>query len=220
MDNDSPIAVIEDLEQLVELNPTDVEINASEDHVLSSDDNPYTLSLRIDTFEEDKDLDKFVKACARLIRTCPEYKYWVEYIRDTLGYRKCDITGENMVKATVDIHHHPYSLFTIVKAVILKNLESGKSVCTADIMIEVLQLHFEMKVPFCLLMTSLHEMFERGHLQIPMELIHGDYNYFLTHLLKYLSDEEADSITGKLAINRENCGWRLKWITNLSAQEE
>ena len=214
--NESTVAMaeLEDLQSLVEMNPTAVNIDVDEDtHTLSSEDNPYTLSLRVDSFEEDKDLDKFVKACTRLVRSCPEYKLWTEYIRDTLGFRKCDITGENLVKTSVEIHHHPYSLFAIVKAVVTKNIEEGKSLCTADVMIEVLQLHFEMKVPFCLLLTSLHEMFERGHLQIPMELVHGDYNYFINNLLRYLPDDESDSIMAKLSVNRDNCGWRIRWIT-------
>lgn len=215
MSQETSTIEMEDLETLVTVNTPERRIVGNEDtHELSSEDNPYTLSLRIDEFEDPKDLDRFVKACVRLIRTCPEYRYWTDYIRQTLSLINCDITGESGIKTTVDVHHHPISLFAYTKAVILKNLSQGNSICTADIMIQMLQLHFEMKVPFVLLMTSLHEMFERGHLNLPMELVHGDYTYFINQLLSQLDEDEIDNIMSKLSINRENCGWRLRWVTS------
>ena len=55
---------------------------------LYSDNYPFNLSLRIQTFEGEADYNKFIKNCEKLIRGCLEYKLWRNYITDVLQDRK------------------------------------------------------------------------------------------------------------------------------------
>jgi len=161
----------------------------TDNQVLSSPNAPYTLSLRRTDFSDEKEMEKFVKSCEKIIRMSPEYRIWTDYIRSVLGFHRCEITGEMHQETSVDIHHHPYSLYAITKAVILRSEASGKEFCSYDISSEVIQLHYDMRVPFCLLVSSLHEKYHNGALQIPMDLVHGDIQYFIDNYLTFLDDD-------------------------------
>lgn len=192
----------------------------SENQELRSASTPYTLSLRRDDFDGEKELSVFIKACERIIRQSPEYRIWTEYIREVMGHHVCEITGEMHSQTTVDIHHHPFSLYSIVKVIILEKMANKKSFCSYDISCDVIQLHYDMRASFVLLCRSLHDKFHNGFLQIPIELVHGEYRYLVEHYMSYLEDEEAELITNRLTITRANCGWTdgYKWITGANGQ--
>ena len=174
---------------------------------LSSEQTPYNLPLRRSDIEEESEFKRFVKACERMIRQSPEYRVWTDYIREILGEHSCAITGEVHSQTTVDIHHHPVSLYTIVKAVLNQYMGSDKEFCTFDIATKVIELHYQNKVGYVPLIRSLHIKFDNGFLLIPMELVLGDYKTFLKDYTDFLEEEDLDVINGRLAINKENCGW-------------
>lgn len=203
-------------EETFKLITADVARLKSQDQELSSADIPYTLSLRRKDFDTDKELNMFVKSCERLIRTSPEYRVWTDYVREVLGYHSCEITGELHSHTCVDIHHHPFSLWAIVKSEILRRSSSNQEFCSYDISSAIIQLHYELKVSFCLLIRSLHDKFHNGFLQIPMEIVHGDVQHLLQNNLGFLEDSEAETIMSRLNITRANCGWTkgYSWISS------
>ncbi|MCK5018459.1 MAG: hypothetical protein KAS32_15475 [Candidatus Peribacteraceae bacterium] len=176
-------------------------------HELSSNDHPYTLSLRREDIDDEKEMKKFVKACETLIRRSPEYKIWTEYVREILGYVTCALTKEQHVQTTCDIHHHPISLYTITKAVITQKIANSTNFCSADIVTEVLEIHYDLRVGFVSILSSLHEKFHRGYLQLPIELVHGDYMNFVHRFGPYLGEDELEVINSRTAIKLENCGY-------------
>ncbi len=203
-----------EIEESFDLVPSNSALIQSENQQLKSSVTPYTLSLRRDDFDNEKELSSFIKSCERIIRTSPEYKLWTEYIREVLGYHVCQLTGEMHAQTTVDIHHHPWSLYSIVKVIIIEKIVNKKSFCSYDISSDVIQLHYDMKAPFVLLLRSLHDKFHNGFLQIPMELVHGDSKFLVERYISYLDDEEAELISNRMTVNKENCGWikGYRWI--------
>lgn len=201
-----------------EFSISDIELSLKsneEKHEISSGEYPYTLTLRKEDFDNDKDLTKFVNNCEKMVRMSGEYRIWTEYIREALGYHSCQITGELHNQTRVEIHHHPITLFSIVKGVVLRNIASKKQFCTFDVATEVIQLHYELKAPFCLLVKSLHDKYHNGYLEIPIDMVHGDYNYFINNYISFFEDDEASSIISKLSVNRQNCGWvNCNWVSS------
>jgi hypothetical protein len=204
---------IEDLNKII--SETKIKKSEENQNTLESEneDFPYSLSLRIKELEDEKDLKKFVKSTEALIRRSPEYKLWTSYVRDVLGCSKCEITDERIGEVTVEIHHHPFSLYTIVKAEVLKNSSNNKEFCSFDIATNLIEQHFQNQIGYIPLVKTIHEKFHNGYFQIPLELIHGDYKNLITKYFDYLDDEEKDLINARLAVNKENCGWSkgLKW---------
>lgn len=171
---------------------------------LKSDSHPFALSFRISTFESSSEQNRFIKNCERLIRISAEYKHWREYIRDVLEINSCFLTNESSDECTVEIHHHIPSLFTIVKGVVNKKISNQEEFCTFDICLEVMRLHFENRVGYVCLVKTLHEKFHNGFLEIPVELVQGDYVSFLNEYEQYLDPEDIDTIRKRLAVKAKD----------------
>ena len=178
---------------------------------LSSEESPYTLSLRRSEFNDEKDRDRFINSVEKIIRTSPEYRLWTEYLRESLGQYTCALTGEVHSQTNVDIHHHPVTLYLIVKAVITKYLDAGKDFCSYDIATDTIELHYENKIGYVPIVKSLHDKFHRGFLQIPMEFVHGEWKY-IVYQFNY-EDDDLEIIESRLSVNKKNCGYgHYKWM--------
>ena len=208
----------EDLEDLVNtMSETSSCISSDEESLtLDSENSSFTLSLRIDEIEDPKKMNKFVKNVESLVRTSLEYKHWIAYIMSVLGFDKCEITEESSEDVSVEIHHHPFSLYSIVKSEVMKLWASGDKICTLDVALRVIELHFKNKVGYIPLVKTLHEKNHSGKFYLPMELIHGDYKHLVEQNLSFLDEDEQNIIRVRLGVNIDNCGWKtgLKWVVN------
>jgi len=174
---------------------------------LYSDNYPFNLALRIKNFDSETSYKKFVRNCEAMIRRCQEYKLWRQYIIDVLQINSCMITHETMDEVTIEVHHHVPSLYTLVTALVNKKMDKGDEFCTFDIGREAIELHFLNKVGYITLLKSMHEKFHNGSLTIPISLVRGEYNSFITTYSRYLDEIELEKITDRLAINETSCTW-------------
>ena len=208
------MVVLEDLNSLME--ETSEDLISSDNNTISSDNEnfPYSLTLRIDNIDDEKELKKFIKNTELLIRRSPEYKLWSSYVRDVHGCSKCNVTDEVCGEVTIEIHHHPIPLFYLVKSEIVKNIANNNEFCSFDVATKIIENHYQNKVGYVPLVKTLHEKFHNGYFELPMEIVKGNYNDFINKNLNYLEEEERESITKRLKIKKENCGWSsgLKWI--------
>jgi hypothetical protein len=154
-------------------------IDPEEKNIFKIDNAPFELALRIDGFSNEKEQIAFIKSVEKMVRFSPEYKLWVNYIIDTLGQNKCEFTGEIKGECPVEVHHHPICLYTIVKTVIDQKLKSKQSFCTFDIARDVIELHFQNKVGYVVMLSDLHAKYHNGFMQIPIEFVSGDYKHIL-----------------------------------------
>jgi hypothetical protein len=201
---------------LEDITKTDIKIKSNDDEnnpTLESENFPYSLSLKIIDFADEKDKKKFINTVKRLVRGSYEYSVWTKYLREILQYNNCALTNESGHELTVEIHHHPISLENIITAVLNKHILDGISFCSFDIAGEVIDLHYKMKIGVIPLITSLHEKFHNGFLNIPIELIKGDYKYIIDN---YPLDEEVlELIELYESIHLKDC--QLVWsATNTS----
>ena len=172
---------------------------------LSSDLYPFNLSLRIQTFENEADYNKFIKNCEKLVRGCLEYRLWTNYITDVLQIQSCAITEEKSDQCSTEIHHHPVTLFSVVKSLVNEKLENEQPFCSFDICTKAIELHFSNFVGFTVLIKSVHEKFHNGFLNIPRSLIKGNYTSYLNEYSKYLDEDELEIINSRLSITESNC---------------
>ena len=193
-----------------------------EKKIISADKFVYELKLRITDIDDPKELKKFIRKCENLIRQSPEYKLFTTYVREVLEVHRCQITGEFHEQTNCDIHHHPFCLYTLVKGIVCKNMETKKEFCSWDVCLEAIELHYGMKAPFCSLVRSLHDKFHNGFMKIPIELVNGDKKFFLDTYGKYLEDDDLSPIYDRLKTNWNNCGWSKDkyWGQDLKNIEE
>jgi len=191
---------------MVDENTGTVESNV-EHLTLYSDNYPLTLPLRVSNFENEAHFKKFIKNCELLVRRSNEYSSWRNYIIEILGLNTCHITDEHISEVTVEVHHHIPSLFAVVAGVINRKINNDESFCSFDIAMEVIQLHFENRVGYTILIQSMHEKFHNGHLEIPINLVHGNYNYFIQHYGGYLDNDELEKINQRLRVTVNTVNW-------------
>ena len=149
-------------------------IQGSKDNVISSDILP-PLPYRIDSVTDAKEFNRIIKCATSLVRRCYEYKLWIDYVKKTLGYNKCALTGEVTDDVTIEIHHHPICLSEICEIVLENKLSKDESFSTLDIANEVMELHYKNIVGYIPLCSTLHEKYHNSKLLIPINLVHGEW---------------------------------------------
>jgi hypothetical protein len=95
----------------------------------------------------------------------------------------------------------------VVAAVINRKINSQEEFCSFDIARDVIQLHFENRIGYTVLIKSMHEKFHNGCLEIPINLIHGNYNYFIQHYGGYLENDELEKINNRMQVNQHTVNW-------------
>ena len=92
-------------------------------------------------------------------------------------------------------------------ALVNKFIETEEEFCTFDIAHEAIKLHFQNKIGYVTLIKTMHEKFHNGKLGIPMNLIKGDYRYFINTFKKYIDETDMETIEDRLATTEHNCSW-------------
>ena len=139
----------------------------------------HALELTREEFDDDKQKNFFIKKCVQIVRQTPEYREWVAYVKDMLGYNTCLITGEKALEVSVEIHHHPLTLFDVVSVVLDTYLAAKSKFTSMNIINDVLTLHYNDKIGFIPLCTTWHEKYHNGYAVIPPKFIHGEWDYVL-----------------------------------------
>ena len=175
---------------------------------LQLSDSSYCLPLRINSFSDEKEQHLFIKNVEKLVRSSIEYKMWVDYVTETLGYNKCALTNEKMSECTLDVHHHPITLYTIVKSVINDYISKEAPFSTYDVSLKTIELHYQNKIGFIVLLSNLHEKYHNGFQNLPIEYTHGDYKHLLDNY--HFEDEELESIRQLMNTNLKDSN--VSWI--------
>lgn len=207
----------EELETLVNMLQSEEKIKSSNDSEGSPQletEDFYSLSLRVEDIEDEKKYSKFVRSVERLVRSSPEYRLWTNYIKEILGVDVCEVTKESGSQVTIEIHHHPFGLYSIISSEIRKMITASKKFCSLDIALLTLDLHFSNNIGYIPLVKTIHEKFHNGFINIPMEFVRGNYTHLLENNFGFLDEVEQKVVNSRLMVNVKNCGWKsgYKWI--------
>jgi len=173
-------------------------------------DAPFSLPLKISSFPSDKELFIFVKNVEKLVRSSLEYKYWSAYITDTLGQNTCALTKESLVECKLDVHHHPITLFVIVRTIINDFLQKELSFTGFDIATKTIELHYQNKIGYMVLLSNMHAKYHAGFQKLPKEFIHGDYKFMLDNY--HIDDDDLSHIMELCSITKKDL--KLEWASN------
>jgi hypothetical protein len=136
------------------------------------------LYINSNEFPQEKDRKQFIKDTERIIRNSNEYKKWLKFIHGVLGINfKCYKSGDLAGMCTIEIHHHPLTLFNLT-VIAIDSTAIFNSFTIADL---VIGWHFENKVGFVPLNKTNHDKFHNRVLTIPVEVIEGNYTELLTN---------------------------------------
>ena len=152
---------------------------SNDDSVFRVAGSEFDLPLRVRAFPSSREYELFIKNVEKLVRLSQEYKLWTSYITENLGHSFCAFTKESNGECPTQIHHHPITLYTIVKGVVNHYLSKDSEFSTFDVATKVIELHFQNKVGYVVMLSDLHSKYHNGFLNIPIEFVHGDYKFIM-----------------------------------------
>jgi hypothetical protein len=145
-------------------------------------------------FEEDID-KKLFTYLKRMCRGSYEYKEYMKHFKDVLENSSCKVLGIDMndVPVSIEIHHTPFSLETIVSAVTLKMFaEHGPGLDPKDVAEKVMELHYDGIIGLIPLTSTIHEAVHSNAVHIKSSDIYGNYQAFFEEYEEYLDDDAVD----------------------------
>ena len=186
-----------------------VDTTTNDDGTLQLQNAPLTLPLKIVGFHSEKEQHTFIKNVERLVRTSIEYRLWVSYIMESLNQNKCVLTQEKMHECDIEVHHHPINLYTVTKAVITDFMSREVKFSTFDIASSVIDLHYQNKIGYIVLLSDLHKKFHNGFQKLPIDYVNGNYQYILGNF--NIEEDERRKITDYCNTSISDC---KTWSSN------
>lgn len=180
MENNNKTNTIEILNK--DINPT-VSING--------DSELFAVSLYTERIMEEKQLIKFIKSAERLIRSSPEYRELIFYMRDELNLNHCTyLNSIDIENGSIEFHHTPYNLFQIIQILVNKHEIDKTPFNTLLLANEALALHYQNLIGLCTLSKTMHELVHSNEkFQIHKDLVIGDVESFYNMFKNYMTDE-------------------------------
>lgn len=133
----------------------------------------------------------FIKYMESWIRGSFEYSWVIDMMKMTLDVKSCAFFKGYSIdnKMKLEFHHHPFTMFDYVEAVVNKQLEHNDGwVLEEEVAIEVAKLHYRLVVGLVPLDPTSHSQVHDGELQIHPDLVIGEYNKFFEEYNKWIPE--------------------------------
>lgn len=155
----------------------------------------------------DKEKIKLIKTIERIVRSSPEYKEYIAFLRKEIDMTRCsffsNINNNEGRKVSLEIHHEPFTLFDITQTVVEKWIGENGVVNPLLAAEEIMKIHYQGRVGLIPLSVTVHELVHEGKLFIPLQNVYGDFIAFLEEYDKYISDDLKDILEVKLTMSRD-----------------
>ena len=158
--------------------------------------------------DDDKAKTKFIKNVEKTVRSSVEYKKWLTFLKSTLSVDlSCYHTGNLPNMCSLEIHHHPYTLFQLVD-ICMYNMQD-ELYTVFDLAKNVMKLHFMNMVGFVPLCISSHENYHSQILDIPIEVCEGGWMN-LENML-HIPENIVEDVKRKRSITFETARSKDEW---------
>lgn len=140
-------------------------------------------------FKKNNDRKNYINYVKQIIRSSPEYRDYVSFIKRKCGMDHDDIMpmikSENGKKYSIELHHDPFTLFEIIHICLSRSEMDGEPHNPFKLAEEVMELHYDNKVGLINLAKTPHELAECGKIFIPLQRIRQRYDLFFNEYDSY-----------------------------------
>lgn len=145
------------------------------------DEDTLMLYKDLDYFQDQHAYDTFVKGCESAVRTSPDYKVFIGFIKSKLGINFCQVSSQIYdTDATIEMHHGPIlTLYDICSIMVNDFLRKNKKIDTPRITDAVIDEHFELRVQVAMLAVTNHEAAHNQDLFLHVKQGVGNLNEFI-----------------------------------------
>lgn len=153
---------------------------------------------RVYQIKTDRARQKFIKQVEAECRRSEEYKTQMKFLKTKTDFNKCIVLKKMLPggagKYTIEMHHHPFTLFDICHTVLRKREEMGERIRPADIAEEVMKLHYDGEVGLIPLSVTIHELYHDGQIFIPIQWVYQNYSAFVDKYDSFIPKMTVDKI--------------------------
>ena len=156
----------------------------------------------------EKDKFRLIKDIESIVRKSIEYKQYIKFLKEEINMTECSffekVNNKNANSGiSIEIHHEPIDLFTIVNTVVDKWIDLDMDLNPLLISEEVMRLHYKNQVGLVPLSITVHQLVHDGKLFIPLQNVYGNYLSFVEEYGAYLSDNAQNILQTQLRMSKE-----------------
>lgn len=157
-------------------------------------------------FDEDKELEKYLKVMKSYTRGIDLYQDLMLFLKTRRKMNRCfylpNVKQFRGSKTKIEVHHAPFTMFDIINTIIRKRWMDQKAngindnnlLYASHIANEVMKLHYEGKIGLVSLSTTTHELIHSENtpkdLFVPIQhLDFGDPELFFQEYKRYMPDD-------------------------------
>ena len=114
-----------------------------------------------------------IKKLVTAMRRSPEYKRFIRFMKKTMKIDTCAFYngfGGDM-GMIVEMHHHPFRMYEYTETICNKHMKLKGYISTKEVMLEVLELHYNQQVGLIPLSPTAHKLNHSENLYIHPELV-------------------------------------------------
>ena len=146
-------------------------------------------------FYDSKQRNKFIKKVETLVRSSLEQRKFIEYCHTGLGMDYDmfvnNVSRDRGKRVKIEIHHLPFGLYDIVNIVLTKYETEEMKIDPLMIAKEVVSLHYKGMVGLVPLSETVHQLYHRGDIFIPLQCIDKGFVQFYMEYKPYLKEYES-----------------------------
>lgn len=159
-----------------------------------------------DYFEDDTAYKSFVKEVERLVRTSPDYKVFVNWVKNVLGVNFCQVSSKIIDgDATIEMHHGPiFTLYDYACVILNDFIMKGDKISTLRVATRVIQEHFDLRVQVVMLAVTNHEAITNRDLFLNLRQGIGNVDAFIKKYAHAFDDEQKYKIWSYINFSSAN----------------
>ena len=148
-------------------------IPGDEDNIeLVGTHNAYSISMYLYKDPDPTYFSRFIKSVERVVRGNKDYEIYLDYLREEKNLNTCSIFHNIQAgDASIELHHFPFTLYTLCSITASKLLKSNLKVSTFIVADEVIKLHFKEVVGLVPLTVTMHELAHLGKIVLLKKMI-------------------------------------------------
>lgn len=161
---------------------------------------------RLPVITNDKQRVNLVKKIETYCRTSMEYGDLIGYLRKYVNMDECTFLSNFKAgkrKGMIEIHHAPFTLFSLVDIVMWKHEETVGYIDEFDVCEEVMRLHYSGLVGLIPLSITCHQLVHDDKLQVPLWCVYGRFVEFTKKYYNWISDETLSALNEQVQLSRK-----------------
>lgn len=161
---------------------------------------------RLPVVTNDKQRVKLIKTIESYCRSSMEYKDLISYLRKYVNMDQCTFLQNFKIgnkKGSIEIHHAPYTLFSIVDIVMRKQEDQLGYIDEFKVAEEVMRLHYMGLIGLVPLAVTVHQLVHDGKIHVPLWCVYGRFVEFTKKYYDYIPDEILGALNEEIKLSRK-----------------